>query len=160
MWTSCVEIFNLKNEKFSQFMSKFWMWMSFINFQFPCILFLSHFFLSFSVLTQSYDSWSCRCILVDEKDRVVGHDTKYNCKLVLFFILLSLSLRPLSLYHIHLLNLDIYVYLDGSNSLANNRFPVLPSWFCVIVCNHGFICFRNSAMFSSLCGKYGLPSKH
>lgn len=22
----------------------------------------------------------CRCILVDENDRVVGHDTKYNCK--------------------------------------------------------------------------------
>lgn len=22
----------------------------------------------------------CRCILVDENDRVVGHESKYNCK--------------------------------------------------------------------------------
>lgn len=25
-------------------------------------------------------NFACRCILVDETDRVVGHDSKYNCK--------------------------------------------------------------------------------
>ena len=29
---------------------------------------------------QSSSDFLCRCILVDENDRVVGHDTKYNCK--------------------------------------------------------------------------------
>lgn len=31
----------------------------------------------------------CRCILVDESDRVVGHDTKYNCKWISFSFITS-----------------------------------------------------------------------
>lgn len=50
------------------------------------LLYLNDKFLMLEYINSCFISKFGRCILVDENDHVVGHESKYNCKLLSFFL--------------------------------------------------------------------------